>query len=108
MLMMYKYHVMPGAPSDQYPVSCTLNKFLSKEDKISRKEVRQTQIQYRNFKKFNENDFYADLISQPFDVIFEIDDPNEALGLWYNLIMIVLNKHVPFIKKRVKRIHQPE
>ena len=48
------------------------------------------------------------MISQPFDVIFEIDDPHEALGLWYNVIMIVLNKHAPFIKKRVKRIHQPE
>ena len=48
------------------------------------------------------------MISQPFDVIFEIDDPNKALGLWYNVIMIVLNKHAPFIKKPVKRIHQPE
>lgn len=63
MLMMYKYHAMPRGPGDHYPVSCTLNKFLSKEDRISRKEIRHTEIQYRNFKKFNENDFYANLIS---------------------------------------------
>ena len=40
MLMMYKYHAMPRGPDDHYPVSCTLNKFLPKEDRISRKEIR--------------------------------------------------------------------
>ena len=92
------------APSDHYPICCTINKF----NKTSPKENKHLEIQYRNFKKFSEVDFIKDLTSQPFDVIFEIEDPNEALDLWYDLIKTVLNKHAPIVKKRIKRKYQPK
>ena len=73
------------APGDHYPICCTINKFK----KTNNKENKHMEIQYRNFKKFSEDDFIKDLTSQPFDVIFEIEDPNKALDLWYNFIKTI-------------------
>ncbi len=49
-----------------------------------------------------------DLSQQPFDVIQEMNDPNDALDMWYHLLINILNKHAPLVTKRVKNKYQTE
>ena len=92
------------APGDHYPISCTINKF----SKLINRKSQHLEIKYRNFKSFNEDLFLEDLSKQPFDIVCEITDPNEALDLWIFLITNVLDKHAPVLTKRIKRKYQPE
>jgi hypothetical protein len=41
----------------------------------------------------------------PFNKVEYVEDPNDALKIWYNLFNEILNKHAPIITKRDK---QPE
>jgi hypothetical protein len=43
----------------------------------------------------------------PFNKVEYVDDPNDALKVWYNLFNAILNKHAPIVTKRVKRDKQP-
>jgi hypothetical protein len=63
---------------------------------------------YRNYKIFVENEFLKDLSYAPFNKVEYVDDPNDALKIWYNLFNAILNKHAPIVAKRVKRDKQPE
>ncbi|CAG2225633.1 unnamed protein product [Mytilus edulis] len=93
------------APGDHYPVSCTVNKFAKL---IKDKSDSHFEIKYRNFKTFNDEMFLQDLSNQPFDIIQEINDPNEAMDMWYYLLVNVLDKHAPVVTRRVKNKYQPE
>ncbi|CAC5385019.1 unnamed protein product [Mytilus coruscus] len=93
------------APGDHYPVSCTVNKFAKL---IKDKSDSHYEIKYRNFKTFNDEMFLQDLSNQPFDIIHEINDPNEAMDMWYYLLVNVLDKHAPVVTRRVKNKYQPE
>lgn len=93
------------APGDHYPVSCTVNKFAKL---IKDKPDSHFEIKYRNFKTFNDEMFLQDLSNQPFDIIQEINDPNEAMDMWYYLLVNVLDKHAPVVTRRVKNKCQPE
>ena len=44
----------------------------------------------------------------PFNKVEYVEDPNDALKIWYNLFNEILNKHAPIVTKRVKRDKQPE
>jgi hypothetical protein len=63
---------------------------------------------YRNYKIFVENEFLKDLSYAPFNKVEYVDEPNDALKIWYNLFNAILNKHAPIVAKRVKRDKQPE
>ncbi len=67
-----------------------------------------TFIHYRDTKRFNSDAFIGDLTQVPFHLVQSIDDPNEALSLWYQMFEDTLNMLAPLRKKRVKRWHQPE
>ena len=44
----------------------------------------------------------------PFNKVEYVEDPNDALKIWYNLFNEILNNHAPIVTKRVKRDKQPE
>ena len=88
--------------SDHFPISCCWSTKLPKVKKGGH-----TFITYRSFKRFNENDFLFDLSNAPFSDIYNESDPNNALSMWYQTFLTVLNKHAPLKRKRVKHAVLP-
>jgi hypothetical protein len=95
-------HVVQYSVSDHYPVCMT------RSEQISVKKDTHISIDYRNYKTFVESEFLKDLSYAPFNKVEYVDDPNDALKIWYNLLNAILNKHAPIVTKRVKRDKQPE
>ncbi|VDI64210.1 Hypothetical predicted protein, partial [Mytilus galloprovincialis] len=87
--------VPSNALSGHYHISCTVNRFTKL---IKDKSGSHLEIQYRNFKTFNEELFF----------LHEIRDSNEAINMWYYLIINILDKHAPVVTKRIKNKYQPE
>ena len=85
------------AISDHSPISCTWSTKLPKPKKNGH-----TCINFRSFKRFDENRFLTDLNNTSFDSVYEETDPNTALQVWYDMFLPVLNKHAPLRQKRVK------
>ena len=69
---------------------------------------RHVTIRYRNFKKFNQENFLANLKEENFNDIYEISDPDEALDFWCSKFNRDLDQHAPIVHKRVKRKNQPK
>ena len=65
-------------------------------------------ITYRSFKNFDENKFIHDLCEVPWEIIEYFDDINEAVDVWNNLFLEVVNKHAPLKSHRIKRKYQPD
>ena len=84
--------------SDHNPVACT---WLCKSIKSAK--TSHTTIIYRCFKSFDNNRFLADLSTTDFSPVYNYDNPNDALTVWYNTFLPVLDKHAPIRKKRVKQ-----
>ena len=88
--------------SDHYPVVCSWRYKVPSERKHGH-----ITISYRSFKRFDQTSFLADLQQTPFDCVYNETDPNNALRLWYNLFMNVLDKHAPLRQKRIKNRVKP-
>ena len=95
-------HVSNFAISDHYPI-CLTRKEVNKDKKNSH-----STITYRNFKKFDQNEFLLDLQSTPFYKIEFEDNPSVCLQLFYDMLNKVLDKHAPVVEKRVKKERQPD
>ena len=67
-----------------------------------------TSMKYRSFKNFDQDMFLEDLNRCTCDSIKDTNDIDHNLEIWYNLIIGVVDKHLPFKTKRVKRIKQPD
>ena len=59
-------------------------------------------VMFRSFKKFDLHSFQSDLQAAPFTNIYSYTNPDEAVLFWSKTLLKVVNKHIPFIKKRVK------
>lgn len=59
----------------------------------------------RNEKHFDDKAFVEECSNLPFSVVFGIDDPNEKLEIFTNLLLQCLDKHAP--RKRVKVTRPP-
>ena len=88
--------------SDHNPISCTRSIKLPKPEPKGH-----THVSFRSFKHLNQNAFFADLICTPFDNVHQQKDPNEALAVWHELFMDVVNRHAPIRHKRVKHSKLP-
>ena len=66
------------------------------------------EIQYRCFKKFNEQEFRADLLHAPFHEVEMESDIDTAVEKWYNIFTTIIDKHAPTKIKRVKSYKQAE
>jgi hypothetical protein len=60
-------------------------------------------IQYRCFKNFNKDLFLADLSSVDFAEIYYCSCANDAVNVLYNILILIVDKHAPLRRKRVKR-----
>ena len=88
--------------SDHCPISCT--KFV----KLSKCKLKtHSLISFRSFKHFNKTAFCADLNCAPFISVLNYTDPEEALSVWYNVYLSVINRHAPLKHKRVKHPKLP-
>ena len=94
--------VPPIAISDHYPVCST------RKASYMQRKGKHIEIQFRDFKKFNENDFLKDLANSNFNTLLQLDDPNEILNSFYDLFNGILNKHAKVKTKRVKTDIRPK
>ena len=83
--------------SDHKVISCT---WLFKLSKVSQKG--HTTIDYRSFKKFNEQHFLFDLSCLDFNAIYNATNADDAFSLFSDIFISVINKHAPMRQKRVK------
>ena len=65
-------------------------------------------IKYRSFKDFDQTKMNDDIEKLPWSVLDTFDDPDDALDTFISLIEGVLNDHIPWREKRVKRVTQPQ
>jgi hypothetical protein len=88
--------------SDHYPISCTWSAKLPKARKGCH-----SYITYRTFKKFKESEFLSELNNAPFCTIYNLNNPDGALSVWYAIFLNILNRHAPLRRKRVKYASLP-
>ena len=89
--------------SDHKPILCKWSFKVPKTSNIKGHSY----ITYRNFRKFNYNDFLNELRSVDFNSIFSCSEPNQATNIFISNFLPVVNKHAPICKKRVKHILIP-
>ena len=94
--------VIENGISDHFPVLMSIANKLQKQNKKGH-----TCIQYRCLKKFNKDDYLADLSLLPFNAIYNITEPNEAIEFLCKLLLIVIDKHAPIRSKRIKQEDVP-
>ena len=87
--------------SDHYPTRVVFKENFG--DKHSH-----TSMKYRSFKNFDQDMFLEDLNRCTWDSIKDTNDIDHNLEIWYSLIIGVVDKHLPFKPKSVKRIKQPD
>jgi hypothetical protein len=84
--------------SDHSATMCT---WLCKS--LKTKKASHTTIVYRCFKKFDQNKFLSDLNCADFSAVYSCSTPNDAVSMWYNIFLPIVDKHAPVRKKRVKQ-----
>ena len=88
--------------SDHYPVCCTLSCQIPKA-----KAGKHITATYRSYKHFDAGTFLCDLSNTSFDAIYGLSHPDEALAHFYQLFLLVYDKHVPIRRQRVKNRSLP-
>jgi exonuclease III len=83
--------------SDHCPILCSWSCKIPKPAKSDH-----TTIQYRCFKRFDKNVFLADLSCTNFANIHNCINPNDALNMFYDMFMPIVDRHAPLRRKRVK------
>ena len=89
------------AISDHYPV-CITRHAPSLEKKHNHLE-----IQYRDTSKFKDGEYLEDLKKEPFHLIDDINDCDNAVEMFYAFLNKAFNKHAPLKTKRVKQHSKP-
>ena len=64
-------------------------------------------IKYRDFKNLNSNILKRDLLDAPWDSAFVTNNVNDVLQTVETMLNEILDKHIPFKSKRVKKPSQP-
>ena len=72
--------------SDHCPISCSRS--------IKLPHQTHSYISFRSFKHFNKAAFFNDLNWSPFTEVLSCTDPDKALATWYNVCLIVVNRHL--------------
>jgi hypothetical protein len=83
--------------SDHCPIVCTWSCKVAKIAKSTH-----TTIEYRSFKRFNKDHFLYDLSSVNFSDVYNCSDANDAVAMWYDIFLPIVDKHAPIRRKRVK------
>ena len=88
--------------SDHFPIFCAIR---PKRPKLLKNK--HDTFYFRNFKRFKEQDFVKDLLQAPFESVFSITDPSQALSLWADIFSSISDKHAPMTKRELKQIIFP-
>jgi hypothetical protein len=88
--------VIQSGMSDHCPIVCTWS------CKTPKTKGEHNFIQYRSTKHFNSTAFLFDLSQVNFNDVYQYDSPDNALEIWYQKFITVLDKHAPLKTKRVK------
>ena len=64
-------------------------------------------IDSRSMKHFNQDAFLADLMTTPWNMAFIFDGIDDVWGHWSKLFNVIVEKHAPCIKKRVRSNQLP-
>ena len=64
-------------------------------------------IKYRDFKNLNSNKLKRDLLDAPWDSAFVTNNVNDVLQTVETMLNEIVDKHIPFQSKRVKKPSQP-
>ena len=91
------------AISDHYPICFTRS---TSKHQLKRKSHKT--IQYRCFKKFNEDTFLSDLSENLNNMTCSATDSNINFSQWVSTFVSILNRNAPVKIKRVKNETQPE
>ena len=89
------------AISDHYPV-CAIRRSVRRKTKTSCKI-----IYFRNRKNFNEDLFIYDMLNAPWSNITSLHCADKALAYWSDIFKNIVDKHMPIVRKKVKRDSQP-
>ena len=65
-------------------------------------------IEYRCFKKFDQNSFLYELSLCDFTQVYQCTNSDNALETWYSIFSPLLDKHAPIRKKRIKQREHKE
>ena len=85
--------------SDYCFISCT------RSDKLpQRKFHTHSLLSIRSSKHFDPTAFCTDLSCVPFIPVLDCTDPKEALSVWYNVYLTVVNRHAP-LKHNIPNNH---
>ena len=91
------------AISDHYPICFTRS---TSKHQLKRKSHKT--IQYRCFKKFNEDSFLNDLSQNLNNMTYSATDSNINFSQWVSTFVSILNRNAPVKTKRVKNETQPD
>ena len=89
--------------SDHFPICIT-----RKHKAICTQTYTHKCIQYRSQKEYDPDNFIKDLVLVPWSVLDSFEDPNDALNMWTDMYLEVLDRHAPMRQRRVKHTKQPE
>ena len=64
-------------------------------------------IEFRNMKRFDQQQFIADLLGQPWERIILQKDTNSMWSCWKEMFLEILNKHAPIQNKRTRSFNVP-
>nr|CAI5833305.1 unnamed protein product [Callosobruchus analis] len=73
------------------------------------KETKQPHLftTYRNFSKFNQDSFVADLLAIDWMSIYELSDVNEMISFWNDNLTKLFNMHAPVVTARITKPPAP-
>eukprot|EP00794_Sanderia_malayensis_P006539 gene6539-7278_t len=86
--------VIPAGLSDHDMIACVR--------KLHNIKQKPKEIYCRNYSRYNPESFCEDLESQNFDQIISAASVNTALKLFNAILTQCIDKHAPFVKKRIK------
>ncbi len=96
-----KCHVANSGLSEHYP-TCLVHKV------IGHTKGQHNSIRYRSYKNLDTKNLIEDLEMIPWSILDLFDDVDDALYMFVSLLEDVLNEHIPWREKCVKRLKQPD
>ena len=79
--------------------------YIIKKQRLPKSKVKV--IDSRSMKHFNQDAFLADLMTTPWNMAFIFDGIDDVWGHWSKLFNVIVEKHAPCIKKRVRSNQLP-
>ena len=80
---------------------------IRKINPVTKTRSNATTIEFRNMKRFNQQQFIVDLLGQPWELIVLEKDTDSMWSCWKEMFLEILNKHTPVQNKRSRSFNIP-